>query len=121
MNGSDCVTLDDVVDHLNKAFAADPEAVRAMFSMAVRCNDRLVEDTNVICDTVFCFTPKKEPDFEGQYFPYRQEEVPVFRALGLIGGLFVGSGRRLAGVYDDKNKLVGFTAVNEVRVASREE
>ena len=119
MKDNKCVTIYDVVGHLNKAFAADPEAVRAMFSMTVRCNDRLVEDTNVICDTAVCGFMRTESDFRSRT-TYRAEEVPVFRALGLIGGLFVGSGRRLAGMYDDKNKLVGFTAVDEAQVASPE-
>ena len=45
------MSIDDVIEMLNKAFEADPEAVHAVVCNRVPCNEEFANDPYIVCDT----------------------------------------------------------------------
>ncbi len=77
-----------VIQTLNEAFEADPNAINALITMRVPCNQKLADHPTIQVGG--------NPDVVGM--------------LGVINGIVERiTGKRVAAIYGDDSKLEGFT------------
>lgn len=104
--------LQSMVDALNTAFAADPDAIHALLCSRVPCNDRLVSHPTCVCGVNLALTPRHNPALSSP--PKAHYTVGP---LGLINAMVgAAAGKRIAMVLDideedGQGRMVGFKVV----------
>lgn len=95
--------MQTVIDVLNEAFKADPNAMHALIVNRVPCNQAMVDHPHIVCD--------KSPVLNGDHFQVGMG--------GILAGICTAAGLPIiATIWDDeldedgRRKIVGFCLLN---------
>ena len=86
------------IEMLNELFALDTEATRKLFAFDVKCNEEVADHPHFVVRTT-----DKTDGFEFH-----------LSILGVINGMLTATGQqKVAGMYEEKDVLVGFMRYKE--------